>query len=114
MQAFSLISRAATLIAGSASRALVPALQRERGRQFSTATIERFPDGEVSVRLEEPVRGEEVILRSARCRWPTGMRRNSIYRWRCATRAVFAPGALGKMAGAGVRSVFVTDTILTV
>jgi ribose-phosphate pyrophosphokinase len=57
--------RKATLIAGSASRSIAPLLERDLGRRFAAATIERFPDGEVSVQLEEPVRGEEVILVAA-------------------------------------------------
>lgn len=40
-------------------------VERDLGRRFAAATIERFPDGEVSVRLEEPVRNEEVILLAA-------------------------------------------------
>ncbi len=55
----------ATLLAGSASRSLAGAVERILGCQFSPATIERFPDGEVSVRLDEPVRGHEVILLAA-------------------------------------------------
>mgnify|MGYP001544843293 FL=1 len=55
----------ATLIAGSASRSMATSVERDLGRRFAAATIERFPDGEVSVCLEEPVRGEEVILLAA-------------------------------------------------
>lgn len=53
------------LIAGSASRRLAALVEREGGLRFAAATAERFPDGEVSVRLEEPVRGREVILLAA-------------------------------------------------
>lgn len=60
-----LTPRGVTLIAGSASRGLVPSIERELGRRFAAATIERFPDGEVSVRLDDPVRSEEVILLAA-------------------------------------------------
>lgn len=55
----------ATLLAGSASHSIAALVEHELGRRFAAATIERFPDGEVSVRLEEPVRGEEVILLAA-------------------------------------------------
>jgi ribose-phosphate pyrophosphokinase len=55
----------ATLLAGSASRLLAGAVERELGRRFAAATIERFPDGEVMVCLDEPVRGHEVILLAA-------------------------------------------------
>jgi len=58
-------TRGATLITGSASRSIANLVERDLGRRFAAATIERFPDGEVSVRLEEPVRGEEVILLAA-------------------------------------------------
>jgi ribose-phosphate pyrophosphokinase len=40
-------------------------VEHDLGRRFAAATIERFPDGEVSVRLDEPVRGEEVFLLAA-------------------------------------------------
>lgn len=56
----------ATLLAGSASRMLAAAVERELGHAcFAASTIERFPDGEVSVRLDEPVRGREVLLLAA-------------------------------------------------
>jgi ribose-phosphate pyrophosphokinase len=58
-------TRTATLIAGSASQHLAAAIEHDLGRRFAAATIERFPDGEVSVCLNEPVRGEEVILLAA-------------------------------------------------
>lgn len=64
-QSRSATTREATLIAGSASRSLAALVERELGRRFATATIERFPDGEVAVWLDEPVRGEEVILLAA-------------------------------------------------
>jgi ribose-phosphate pyrophosphokinase len=59
------IGARATFIAGSASHALAALVEHDLGRRFVAATIERFPDGEVSVRLDEPVRGEEVILLAA-------------------------------------------------
>jgi ribose-phosphate pyrophosphokinase len=40
-------------------------VERDLGYRFAVATIERFPDGEVSVRLDDPVRGQEVILLAA-------------------------------------------------
>ena len=55
----------ATFIAGSASHSIAALVEHDLGRRFAAATIERFPDGEISVRLEEPVRGEEVILLAA-------------------------------------------------
>jgi ribose-phosphate pyrophosphokinase len=55
----------ATLLVGSASRSLAGAVERDVGRRFAKATIERFPDGEVSVCIDDPVRGEEVIILAA-------------------------------------------------
>src|SRR5450759_4114725 len=56
---------AVTLVAGSASRRLASLVERELGLRFAGCTIERFPDGEVSVRVDEPVRGRDVILLAA-------------------------------------------------
>jgi ribose-phosphate pyrophosphokinase len=58
-------SMSATLLAGSASRSLATAVERDLDHRFAASTIERFPDGEVFVRLDEPVRGHEVILLAA-------------------------------------------------
>jgi ribose-phosphate pyrophosphokinase len=65
IEATSAKATTAALIAGSASRHLTATVEHALGRRFTAATIERFPDGEVSVCLEEPVRGEEVILLAA-------------------------------------------------
>jgi ribose-phosphate pyrophosphokinase len=54
-----------TLLAGSASRFLAAGVERDLGHRFAASTIERFPDGEVFVCLEEPVRGQNVILLAA-------------------------------------------------
>ena len=53
---------AATLLAGSASAHLVAGIEPHIGARFAACTAERFPDGEVSVRLDEAVRGTEVVL----------------------------------------------------
>ena len=58
-------SIAATLIAGSGSRHLATSLEQDCGRRFAATTIERFPDGEVLVRLDDPVRSSQVILLAA-------------------------------------------------
>lgn len=49
----------------SSGIAIAELVEHDLGRRFTPATIERFPDGEVSVRLEAPVRGGEVILLAA-------------------------------------------------
>ncbi|HEX8943981.1 MAG TPA: ribose-phosphate pyrophosphokinase [Gemmatimonadaceae bacterium] len=54
-----------TLFAGSASHHLAAAVARELGIGFATCASERFPDGEVSVRLDDAVRGREVIVLAA-------------------------------------------------
>jgi ribose-phosphate pyrophosphokinase len=64
-ETISTAAASATLIVASASHHLAAAIEHDLGRRFAAATIERFPDGEVSVCLDEPVRGEEVILVAA-------------------------------------------------
>src|SRR5919109_3044890 len=51
-----------TLFAGTANPDLAMAVARELGVPLGGCAIERFPDGEVSVRLNEPVRGHEVFI----------------------------------------------------
>ena len=57
------------LLAGSGSRHLAAAieddLERELGMSFGACSTERFPDGEVSVQIDESVRGRDVILLAA-------------------------------------------------
>jgi ribose-phosphate pyrophosphokinase len=50
------------VFAGTASRALAGEIARELGGAVAGCTIERFPDGEVSVRLLEPVCRRHVFL----------------------------------------------------
>ena len=50
------------LFAGAANPALAESISRSLRIPLSSCTIERFPDGEVSVRLNESVRGYEVFL----------------------------------------------------
>ena len=56
---------AATLLAGSASRHLAQIVGTQLDTPFASCTVERFPDGEVSVRLDDAVRGTAVILLAA-------------------------------------------------
>src|SRR5919199_1091455 len=53
---------AATIFAGTANSDLARGVARELGVRLGACSVERFPDGEVSVRLEEPVRGREVFV----------------------------------------------------
>ncbi len=50
------------LFAGTGNPALAEAIARQLGVPLSSCTVERFPDGEVSVRLNESVRGCEVFI----------------------------------------------------
>lgn len=50
------------LFAGSANPPLAAAISRELGVPLSASEVERFPDGEVSVQLGEPVRRKEVFI----------------------------------------------------
>src|SRR5438477_12905004 len=50
------------IFAGTANPDLARAVARELGVRLGACAVERFPDGEVSVRLEESVRGREVFV----------------------------------------------------
>lgn len=50
------------LLAGSASRDLTSSIARIMNRPVSASSVERFPDGELSVRVDEPVRGRPVFI----------------------------------------------------
>ena len=47
---------------GTANRPLASAIAAELGVQLGACAIDRYPDGEVSVELLEPVRRKEVLL----------------------------------------------------
>src|SRR5215218_7753249 len=51
-----------TIFAGTANAGLAEAVARELGVRLGACAVERFPDGETSVRLDEPVRGREVFV----------------------------------------------------
>jgi ribose-phosphate pyrophosphokinase len=51
-----------TIFAGTANTGLAEAVARELGVRLGACAVERFPDGETSVRLDEPVRGREVFV----------------------------------------------------
>src|SRR5438105_15022207 len=53
---------ALTIFAGTANPDLAQSIARELGVQLGACQVERFPDGEASVRLDEPVRGREVFV----------------------------------------------------
>src|SRR5258707_13037848 len=51
-----------TIFAGTANPTLAASIARELGVRLGACSIDRFPDGEVAVRLLEPVRRKEVFL----------------------------------------------------
>lgn len=51
-----------TLFAGTANEPLAAAVARELDVPLAGRTVQRFPDGEISVRLEQSVRGREVFI----------------------------------------------------
>src|SRR5437763_1577452 len=51
-----------TIFAGTANPDLARKVARELGVRLGACQVERFPDGETSVRLDEPVRGREVFV----------------------------------------------------
>ena len=56
------MSHGFTIFSGTANPALAAAIARELNVQVGACAVERFPDGEVAVRLLEPVRRKEVFL----------------------------------------------------
>ncbi|AGK04284.1 ribose-phosphate pyrophosphokinase [Meiothermus ruber DSM 1279] len=50
------------MFCGNANRPLAEAVARALGISLGKATVERFPDGEVQVRLLESIRGDDVYL----------------------------------------------------
>jgi ribose-phosphate pyrophosphokinase len=50
------------ILAGTANPELAAAIARELGVSVAGCVVDRFPDGEVSVRLLEPVRRKEIFL----------------------------------------------------
>lgn len=55
------------VFAGSANAALAQAVMAELGCEAGAAEVERFPDGETSVKLRESVRGKDVYLLQPTC-----------------------------------------------
>jgi ribose-phosphate pyrophosphokinase len=55
------------IFAGSSNRSLAERIVREMGSELGHSTVGRFSDGEVSVEIEENVRGEDVFLLQSTC-----------------------------------------------
>ena len=60
------MTHAPYLVAGSANRALADAIAREVGVSLAPAVIERFPDGEVHINLQESPAGRGVFFSAGR------------------------------------------------
>jgi ribose-phosphate pyrophosphokinase len=56
-----------SIFAGTANPALAEAIAGELGIRLAQCSIARFPDGELSVELNESVRGQEVIIIQPTC-----------------------------------------------
>ena len=57
----------AVIVSGSASRELAMTIGQLLQVELGACTLERFPDTEVNVRLEEPVRGRRVFIVQSSC-----------------------------------------------
>ncbi|MDZ7669570.1 MAG: ribose-phosphate pyrophosphokinase [Gammaproteobacteria bacterium] len=55
------------IFAGSSNRLLAQRVVHEMRKEMGQATVGRFSDGEVSVEIEENVRGEDVFLLQSTC-----------------------------------------------
>ena len=56
-----------TLFSGTAGAALAGRIAQALGQPLGRCTVEGFPDGELNVRLDEPVRGREVFVVQPTC-----------------------------------------------
>ena len=56
------MSNAFTVVAGSANPGLAAAIARELGVEVGACTVDRFPDGEVLVQLNAPVRRKDIFI----------------------------------------------------
>jgi ribose-phosphate pyrophosphokinase len=62
MDGLSVPSRGAKLLSGSANRALADEIGRSMGIELCKATSTRFADGEIFVRIDENIRGNDVFI----------------------------------------------------
>jgi ribose-phosphate pyrophosphokinase len=56
------VADAFTILCGNASRSLAAAVADSVGVPLGAAVVERFPDGEVSVEIRDPVRDKDVFV----------------------------------------------------
>lgn len=62
MDGLSVPSHGLKLLAGNANRALAEEIARNLGIELCRVSVGRFADGEISVRIEENVRGNDVFI----------------------------------------------------
>src|SRR3954452_1377913 len=62
MDGLSVPSRGLKLLSGSANRALAEAVAESMGIELTRLNLGRFADGEISVRIDENVRGNDVFI----------------------------------------------------
>ncbi|MBI4569198.1 MAG: ribose-phosphate pyrophosphokinase [Planctomycetes bacterium] len=55
------------ILSGSASRDLARAICNELDRPLGAALVDRFPDGEINVKIEEDIRGCDVFIVQSTC-----------------------------------------------
>lgn len=82
------------LFAGTANRALAPAIAKALGLTLGACRIEGFPDGEVAVQLHQPVHQQTVYLLQSTS--PHGL---------------FIAGTRTKLSHPSIQRIYVTDTI---
>ena len=56
------VAESFAILCGNASRVLATDVARGVGIPLGEAVVERFPDGEVSVEIREPVRDKDVFV----------------------------------------------------
>jgi len=56
-----------TILSGTANRSLAAGVSQLLEQPLGACTVERFPDGEIDVCLDEPVRGRDVYLIQSTC-----------------------------------------------
>lgn len=109
------------LFSGSANPDLSAAIARGSGHRVSPSRIERFPDGELSVHVDEPVRGRHVfvvqshmissggtIANAIDALLQAGARREIVV---AATHGVLVESVRARLKHPALREIIVTDTI---
>ena len=72
------------IFAGNSNKGLAEEICRHLNISLGEANVSRFPDGEIKVKIEESVRGEDVYIIQSTCP-PTNDRSNTLL-WLCPAR----------------------------